>query len=531
MAGATLLTVCASCFSSTFPPDPADTQGPPGDSHVPGGDGVAPGDWVAPGDGEPPGGDGGDPTPPGGDSLSGGDHEGPSEATCGHALWRGGGSRAVVPAPPPLDPADDVPIRYPEGLTHSPINLYVAKRIKQIVAEHPNRDNRVFMKVGDSITASTHFMNCVSDPLPEWAALDGYRNLAGTDLATTIEHYCKQLGSNTPFDRASHAAQASEVATWALTPGPGGLTPIQREATVTNPRVAVVMYGTNDLSIGGSAAPSTHAFKFRIYPMSMLRVVDSLLEEGVVPILMSIPPRTSGVGYERLVGSFNAVVRGLAEARQIPFVDYHLEMASLPRQGLGSDGMHPTSQQEDGGGSCNLTAAGLQYGYNVRNWVTLVALERVRRILVEGDTHLDEAALPREVSGAGSLGDPIEVSHLPFIEVRDLTQATGTQLTDYGLCSVTRVGPEHVYRLVLEGTTSLRAFVSPHPNNTMGIRLSLLQSTAQGLRCLESHDHYIDTTLASGTYFLSVDTESTQGGPGDYVLGVVPCDVGDPACQ
>src|SRR5690606_16719204 len=146
---------------------------------------------------------------------------GPAEVTCGEGSWVGGGLVAVVPPPPALDPNRDLlPIRYPAGVTHSPINLHVAQRLHALVTAHPHRDPRVFMKVGDSIPASTRFLSCVSEPRPAWAPPEVYRNLGGMALGHTLEHFCTPIGSRTAFDRTSLAAQSSELAAWATNPDP-----------------------------------------------------------------------------------------------------------------------------------------------------------------------------------------------------------------------------------------------------------------------------------------------------------------------
>ena len=57
-----------------------------------------------------------------------------------------------------------------------------------------------------------------------------------------------------------------------------------------------------------------------------------------------------------------------AQGRSVPLVDYHLAMSALPDEGISGDGIHPSVAPA---GACRLDAAGLSFGYNLRNQLSL----------------------------------------------------------------------------------------------------------------------------------------------------------------
>jgi hypothetical protein len=185
--------------------------------------------------------------------------------------------------------------------------------------------------------------------------------------------------------------------------------------------------------------------------------------------------------------------------------------------------------------ACNLTAPGLQYGFNVRNLVTLVMLERLRTVFVEQRPYLDPAVPDQALAliGTGAASDPYQVTRLPFTDMRDIKLSTHMDLSAYS-CSGTASmpGPENVYRLVVSTATPLRAFVAGRLDSQIDFRLSVLSGTPQGSNCVSSADVVISGTFQPGTYYFSVDTLTVTGdvGLGEYFFGVVPCEAGDVGC-
>ncbi|MBN2001899.1 MAG: PKD domain-containing protein [Anaerolineae bacterium] len=444
-------------------------------------------------------------------------------------------------------PAGSFPVHYPTDRTQSPITPYVANRMRQIAAQGSGLNPRVFMKVGDSITANGNFLNCFTNELPWGTTEEEYRGLGGRDeLTQTIAYFSTTVGTTNAFERDSIAAYPG----WgAGSPVEGDPTPLDQEIDAIHPQFAVVMYGTNDLGHGGSSDPSTDRYKFFYYPGEMMELVDRIMAQGVVPLMMTIPPRVDYPRYALLAPAYNLIVRGIAEAKQIPLIDYYRLLAPFDdyNYGIGSDGVHPTYYGDPEPNSwpalaCNLTDPALNYGYNARNLATLVALDRARQVFDEDAKYLDVADPTQMITftGSGAAADAFDVAHLPFTDMRDIKLAPNASLSDYSGCSgsADKPGPENVYRLVLTAPTRLRAFVAGHivPGQDLDpyeISLYLLEGTPTGAACIHSHDVLIDGTLGPGTYYFSVDTTSVTGdfGTGEYFFGLMECADGDTACD
>jgi hypothetical protein len=391
------------------------------------------------------------------------------------------------------------PALYPEGRTQSPLTAYVAKNLVKI-ASSGKMNAQVFSKIGNSVTASTNFMTC----------FDGANvNLDGrTYLQGTIAHFKYNLGSGTtPYSRKSLCATVGWSAGAALSGSPS---PLEQEIAAISPQLAVVEYGTNDVGFQNISA----------YAENMLDITDDLIAEGVIPILTSVPPRDDSATADTWVPRYNAVLRGIAQGRQIPFLDFHRELVSLPSHGLGSDGIHPNVYSTTAGTrACVFTSAGLQHGYNVRNLITIQCLDRVKRVVVDKSAVPDAPQAP--LSGDGSPSKPFLIASLPFSDIRSTASSTSRLISTYSGCSATQNegGPEVYYKLVLTKATKIRAYVLDR--GTVDIDLHLLGSTPTAASCLQRNDEVIATTLQAGTYHFSLDTFVSSAGKelsGEYLF-------------
>ncbi|MEZ4468722.1 MAG: SGNH/GDSL hydrolase family protein, partial [bacterium] len=267
----------------------------------------------------------------------------------------------MAPPPPDMAPPPPVegPARYTADRLHSPVTPFVRDTLRQIVARDGGRRGNVFAKIGDSLTVSNSFLKCFAGNGVELDGRDA--------LAPTIRHFLGgAAGGTDPFRRDSLAATVGWSAISALRGDPS---PIDQEVDALDPRLAVVMFGTNDIQRANITA----------YADEMFDIVDLLLSQGIIPLLSSIPPRGDSAAADDVVPSYNAIVRGIAEGRQIPFMDLEKALRPLPRFGLAGDRLHGSTYQR--GGSylpCAFTPEGLQHGYNWRN---LLAIESLHRVL------------------------------------------------------------------------------------------------------------------------------------------------------
>jgi hypothetical protein len=380
------------------------------------------------------------------------------------------------------------PILYPDR-TQSPITVTVADGLRQI-AQTKAENAQVFAKAGGSNTVNSNFLECFAGTDVD---LDARADLEPTRAAFAAGD---AAGTN-PFQRVSLAAMVGWSSSDALTGAP---TPIQAEVTAIGPREAVVQFGTNDI---GSAAPYGDPIKFG---ENMLNIVDQLVLQGVIPILTSIPARNDIADADLQVPRFNAVTRGVAQARQLPFVDLYRELAPLSSRGVGPDGIH-LNVFTDGTGAhgCRLTSAGLQFGFNVRNLTTLDALDRVRQIAAGGAA--PDRTAP-QLRGSGGPSDPFRIDALPFADLHNTFTGGSRTIDSYpvGVCGTgqNESGPEFFYRVDLPRTTTLRAMVIDR--GSVDIDVHLLDSTGTAAGCLARADKMLVQTVVAGTYYFALDT-------------------------
>lgn len=415
------------------------------------------------------------------------------------------------------DESGDVPVyeppHYPVGRTHSPVTPYVADRWHTIAERDDTPVDDVFMKVGASSTVSTNTLHCFAAEdvdLGDHVGLDPTRQyfLAG------------DADGSTPFDRATLAAQSGRHAGWAIAGDPS---PIEQELAALSPRLALVHYGTNDLGFG-----ATYADALQNLHGNMTVLLDTLIDQAVVPVVFGITRRGDNASANRWVATYNAMLRGMAQQRQLPFVDMFHAIDPLQGHGLSGDGLHLEAYS---GGACVLTAEALEHGYNVRNLIALQSLRRVVDGLVDDLPAPDDpndAALRRVGSGASD--DPWLIETTPWATTADTTGAA-SEIDLYEVCGTSdESGPEQWFRLELDRATALRIMVFDGAGIDIDLHLIDATQTAEG--CLERDDSRIEGTLDAGTYYIAADTWAGAGMPlsGQYLLVVVPCDDDDTSC-
>ncbi len=388
-------------------------------------------------------------------------------------------------APPMVDAAYDGipvpdgsvplgPIIYPADRRHSPITTAVAQRLQTIA---PGHQPRVFAKVGDSITASDDFVRCFG----------GTVDLGShTDLAPTLAYFkAGNAAGTTPYARVSYAAVNNTTADDPLAGNPCAL---DREITAVDPRLAVIMFGTNDVRTGRTLDD---------FGSDLWNLVDLTITRGVVPILSSIPPMDGDPGADARIPLFNSVVRAIAQGRATPFVDYHRDMLAIPNRGMSGDGIHPSKSPT---GACHLTQAALAYGYNLRNLITLEVLARAKAAL---DGIATDASAPPRV-GTGLVNDPV-IATLPLADLADTNQGDATPL-----CGATS-GKAIIYKLQLPAAQNLEVLVVDRGTVDVDIHLRV------GTTCLASGDKSVTATVGPGIVNIIVDAKSPAS-DGEFIV-------------
>jgi hypothetical protein len=240
----------------------------------------------------------------------------------------------------------------------------------------------VFAKIGDSITASPSFLQALACQSPR---LGGRRELRGAleFFGTTAvprgseEAQCEVSDS---YSRVGVAAVPGWRAVDALSrleasPECGDLPAVSCELELIHPSVALIMFGTNDLT-------DFSAVQFR---RDLSRVARRVAGAGTIPVVSTIPPRGRWP-YSQRVARFNAEIAALAENRALPLWNYWRQMTEpgVPHQGLGDDGVHPSVLCPPCT-AIDFRSAGLRQGYPLRNLGALLVLDRLRRHVPLGE--------------------------------------------------------------------------------------------------------------------------------------------------
>ena len=430
---------------------------------------------------------------------AGSDSPGPGDAAApdvAEAPDAGTGSDASDAAEAP-DAADGLPApeptpAYPGDRTHSPLTPRVVAGLRAVAergAEAEARDD-VFAKVGASSTKSRSFLHCFAG---EAVDLGGRPH-----LRPTLEHFRDGDAAGTdPYQRESETVTVGWSAWSALAGDPS---PVERELAAIRPSLALIMYGTNDIQARNPVR----------YAGNMLDLTDLLLRRGVIPLLFTVMPRDDDARADALVPLYNAIVRGVAQGRGVPLIDYHRVLAPLPDHGLGPDRLHPSTYRADGRArACDLGEDGLRHGYNLRNLLALESLERVRRAVWEEEPAPDGA--PVGLAGDGSPGSPYEIERLPFTHLADLSDGVHRRIHAYPGCDAEQdeSGPEHLYILRLEAPTTIQVHV--FDRGDVDIDVHILDASADGEGCVARGHHEASAALEAGTWHIALDTFVSDG--------------------
>ncbi len=409
--------------------------------------------------------------------------------------------------------APPAPEMYTADRSLSPLTPYVVANLRDIIAAGPGRQANVFAKVGASATLSSNFMHCFdsgyADPQP--GEEPGDIDLDGRDqLKDTIGHFRDgdAAGAN-PYERTSLATAVGWSAGAVLGDPP---TRLADEYDAINPMFALIMFGTNDIQLGDLDR----------YGENLLEIADASIAAGVIPILSSIMPRDDDPAADTEVAHYNAVVRGVAQSRQVPFIDLHRELAPLADHGLGPDGIHPSVYRPDGlTRACVFDDQGLAHGYNLRNLLSIQTLDRMRRALIADDDPPDVSTSTLE--GVGSSAAPFVIESLPFTHVADTSSQGARNVDVYDGCQANQneSGAELLYQLEVTTPTRLRASVIDR--GSADIDVHLLAGGTGGDACVERAHQWFTVDVEPGTYYFSLDTFANSGGElsGEYLFTLV----------
>lgn len=230
-------------------------------------------------------------------------------------------------------PAESIPPNVPFNAYSLVSNITdTARAIHRQGRELGARPN-VFSKVGDSITVAPQNLNPIGRGqyiLGDYGYLQGAIDFFSGSFAR----------DHNSFANSSLAARSGWTTRSVLDVSNGNFdlclrdeTPIACELRLVRPGFVFIMLGTNDMT----------QIDANLYRNSLIEMAKLSIERGAVPVLSTIPPRTDYDGAMARVAEFNAIVRQISQEMDLPLIEYHDAMLTLPNYGLEPDGVHPNS--------------------------------------------------------------------------------------------------------------------------------------------------------------------------------------------
>lgn len=270
---------------------------------------------------------------------------------------------AVVPGNVPnVVLPDDSPTDDPATYPVLPVVSAFTQQIYERGWRMGNR-SEVFTKVGDCMTADAlMFLGEIGD--------DHYDLGAYASLQGVIDYYSRvspRKGAKNSFVAPSAASftgfnvSSVEDPEW-LPPGicPEGVTPLACEYEAVKPGIAIIMFGTNDMT---TLTPAQYDFYLRM-------VVIDTIDHGVIPLLSTFP---GDPWQPKKANRLNQIVFQIAHDFDIPVMNLWLAIQPLPNTGLrpGSNYLSWVTGIQ----VAHFQDKPLQYGYTMRNLITLLSLD------------------------------------------------------------------------------------------------------------------------------------------------------------
>jgi hypothetical protein len=241
--------------------------------------------------------------------------------------------------------------------------------LRAIAARGKTLGNRadVFAKIGDSLTAVPYVMYPIG-----WGTFNLHQHSALQPAADYFRNSIVRDGNNSFINNslAAHAGWTSADVLNHAKADPAhcftGETPLSCELRLSKPAVALILFGTNDVSALSAAQ----------YRENMQSIVRTTIDAGVIPVLSTIPPRMQ---FEGQCDAFNTILAEIAHEQHVPLSDYASAMKRLPNYGLSDDGVHPSWPAGEFALAADFTETHLNSGYTLRNLMILQSLDAVWR--------------------------------------------------------------------------------------------------------------------------------------------------------
>ena len=256
---------------------------------------------------------------------------------------------------------------------------FTTESVRVIYARGQAMGNRsqVFTKMGDSDTTQGAFLRTMGDgPHPgSYCDLGEY-----SALQETLDYFSSvrpRAGVRNSFDNTSMLAHKgySTVSVLDSMLAQGicklGELPIDCEYRILKPSVAIIKFGLMDIQF----------LTVDEYRANMVQIIEHSMDQGVIPVLTTFVIVQGNIKLNWETGMlFNNALVDLATEYRVPLINLWREAQLLPNQGLSPDGVHlkfPTTR------FCDFTGDQTHYGGVLRNFLTLTALDILRREIFE----------------------------------------------------------------------------------------------------------------------------------------------------
>lgn len=224
----------------------------------------------------------------------------------------------------------------------------------------------VAMKVGDS----NSWLNY------HWKTLAVGKPIVWGDYEylSEVRDYFAATGTFQRNSAATRNAGTTELILNEVTASTSPRTRLLHEFYVMNGAFAYITLGTVD-----SDVTQPYHVPLAEYRANMRVIIEMCIERGIIPVLFTIPQRTT---LDRSMwldtDSYNQVIRALADEYRIPLADARLWYDTLPDVGLGSDLLHLSI-----GNPADFSAQPLS-GHAVFNLLSLQVMYELQKVLNNG---------------------------------------------------------------------------------------------------------------------------------------------------
>jgi len=379
---------------------------------------------------------------------------------------------------------------YPSDALLSPVQAVIASWWRRVSLRAPERSTESFIAVGDSLSATTHFLKCFAH----------HDQRMGSDerIRTALKQLGAGWGEGSALLRDSYAT-ASGSTSWKVIRSKRGESPLTRELNENNGRFALVLFGTNDLNYPAG---------LNRFLRSMWLIGEQLLERGVIPIFSTLPHRLTSYQDQLKVLDFNFAIRSISASMRVPLIDLYGALKPLRKKGLRRDYIHLNAYK----GGCDLQSRGLRYGHNMRNYISLKALAST-------EAHLGAAALrgggvepiPQTPTSGASL-PAITQETTPWVWLGDPSRSPVLRPQSSAVCKELRAGGMrgvsvelHTHKMAWFKTITFQPPTLKdvaHPKEPLVALLELKDRTGKPKGCLRLKQPHDLHKLAPGQHTL-----------------------------